>query len=53
LFYVYMSLEDYIAKRKKTADSSIPDVEEEIGDESEEEMTETMFTFDAFEQVRI
>lgn len=40
-------------RRKKNGDDEIPDVEEEIDREEEEELTETMFTFDAFEQVRI
>ena len=41
----------FVAAKKKD-DGGVPDAEDE-GAESEEEMTETMFTFDAFEQVRI
>ena len=41
------------ARRKKNDDTTIPDVEEDIDQEQEEEVTETMFTFDAFEQVCI
>lgn len=36
--------------KRKTDDSAVPDVEEEPAEE-EEEVTETTFTFDAFEQV--
>ena len=42
-----------IARKKKEADGSVPDDEEEEAEAEEQEITETMFTFDAFEQVCI
>lgn len=44
------NLIDSFLGKKKNADSAVPDVEDEPEDE-EEEITETTFTFDAFEQV--